>query len=408
MRRRGFLRVLVVALGAVALLLGAARWYLSSRRAADRVQAHLSEALGTPVRVEGVSLGLTPHSTLTGLRILEMDAAAGAEPFLTAARVEADASAWHLVTGGRPRNVTLEGAALTLRFDESGNLLSRLPRADQPLTDLPHLRVRGGTVTLRQAGRPDLVVRGARAEVVPGEQRVTLEGEFDDPKWGKGTVRGTFDPVAGQLDGTLTTGVVRLTHDDLSALPFVPPETWRQVRCAGETSAEIGVRLNTHEPAVPVHYRVVLQPRRTKVLVTAIGLTAENALGRVTVEDGVVRLDGVEGAAAGGTISTRAVLDFRRPASDLKFDIGARKLELQRLPEAWKLPRLVDGRLNGKAELRVTVEGGRPRTSGRGEGEITGVSVLGFEAREPLRLRIVADGDGFHFDVPRAVHVSGP
>jgi hypothetical protein len=408
MRRRGFLRVLVVAVGVVVLAVGAARWYLSSRRAADRVQTQLSEALGTPVRVEGVRLGLTPRSTLTGLRVLETDGPADAEPFLTAASVEADASAWHLITGGRPRNVTLQGAALTLRFDESGNLLSRLPHAEHPLAELPHLRVRGGTVTLRQTGRPDLVVRGARAELVPGENRVTLEGEFDDPKWGKGTVRGSFDPEAGKLDGKLTTGVVRLTHDDLAALPFVPAETWRQVRCAGETSAEIGVRLNTRDPAEPAHYRVVLQPRRTKVLVTAIDLTAEDALGRVTVEDGVVRLDGVEGAAAGGTISTSAVLDFRHPASDLKFDIGARKLELQRLPEGWKLPRLVDGRVSGKAELRVTVEGGRPRTAGRGEGEITGVSVLGFEAREPLRLRIVADGDGFHFDIPKAVHVGGP
>jgi hypothetical protein len=315
-----------------------------------------------------------------------------------------------LVCGSRPQNVTLR-RCLTLRFDESGNLLSRLPAPVIPSPDLPRFRVHAGTVTLRQQGRPDLVVRGACAELFPEEKKVTLAGS-STTRNGHRVACGNFDPATGTLEGTVKTGVVHLTHAELAALPFVPAETWKQVQCEGDTSAEIGIRLCTRDRASsiqethknPVHYRVTLVPRRTKVLVTAIGLTAENALGRVIVEDGVVRLDGVEGGTAGGTISTSAVLDFRRPASDLQSDLGARKLELQQLPEMWKLrarrwPAERQGRVACARRERSAA------TAGRGEGEITGVSVLGFEAREPIRLRIVADGDGFHFDVPMAAHI---
>jgi hypothetical protein len=280
-----------------------------------------------------------------------------------------------------------------------------LPRVSKSVAEVPHVVVGSGTVTLKQQGRPDLVVGGITADLRPDGSELRLVSDFDDPRWGKGHLTGGYDATAGVVEGTLKTGEVHLTADELAALPFVPAETWKQVRCEGDTAAEIRLRLRTREAGPgAVHYRVALAPRRTKIHVTAIGLTADDALGRVTVEDDVVRLDGVEGRTAGGTISTGAVLDFRRPVSDLAFSLGARNLDLQLLPKTWKLPPLVGGSLSGTAELRVTVEGGRPRTAGRGEGEVTGISVLGFEAREPIRLRIVADGDGFHFDMPRTAH----
>lgn len=409
MRRRGVvIRVLVVLGVAVVVLLGAARWYLSSRHAANQVQARLAETLGTRVRIEAVNLGFGGRSTLAGLRVYETDAAPDDEPLLTAAAVETDASAWELVRGERPRDVLLLDPHLVLRFDESGRLVSRLPRAGEP-ADIPHFVVGSGTVTLKQQGRPDLVVGGVTADLSPDGNDLLLVSDFDDPRWGKGHLTGDYDGATGVVEGTLKTGEVHLTADELAALPFVPAETWRQVRCEGDTTAEIRLRIRTRGTAPgAVRYRVALAPRRTKVHVTAIGLTADDALGRVTIEDDVVRLEGVEGRTAGGTISTGAFLDFRRPVSDLRFDLAARKLDLQQLPKAWKLPPLVGGNLSGTAELRVTVEGERPRTAGRGEGEVAGVSVLGFEAREPIRLRIVADGEGFHFDLPRPARRDTP
>ena len=50
------------------------------------------------------------------------------------------------------------------------------------------------------------------------------------------------------------------------------------------------------------HYRVVLDPKDTKVYVPIIRLAADGASGRVIVEDDVVTLERVRGLSAGGDL----------------------------------------------------------------------------------------------------------
>lgn len=396
MRRRGVvLRVLVVLGVAAVVLLGTLRWYLTSRSAADSVQQRLSEILQTPVRIGRVDLGLDEHSTFSDLQLFEVGDGSAGIPFLMSATVAVDASAWTLARGERPRNLTLNQFVLTLRFDSSGRLLTQLPRPSVGGT-VPHIRLRSGTLILKQQDRPDFTVHGLEAELLSEDDAIRLTGDFNDPRWGQGKLTGRFESVLGTLDGAVQFGVVHLTSQDLENLPFVPAATWRQVRCEGDTSARIELSVNAREE---IHYRVDLRPTQTRVHITSINLTADQALGRVLIEDAVVYLEGVEGKAARGSIAVGAVLDFREPTTKMQFNVNVARLDLQQLPRTWRLPPLVGGSLSGRAALHVSVaDDGLPRTAGRGEGEIQGVSLLGFESRQPIRLRLTADGNGFHFD----------
>src|SRR5262249_34168676 len=114
----------------------------------------------------------------------------------------------------------------------------------------------------------------------------------------------------------------------------------------------------------------------------------------------VVRLRGVTGRAAGGTIATEGDLDFRGDASRLNFCVEVRGLGLRRLPASWGLPAQVDGKLTGRADLAVTVRDGKTELRGSGRGEVSDASLAGFRARGPIPLILKADGRRLNYSSP--------
>jgi hypothetical protein len=74
----------------------------------------------------------------------------------------------------------------------------------------------------------------------------------------------------------------------------------------------------------------------------------------------------------------------------MRFSISVSRVDIHRLPKAWRLPVLVGGRLTGQAELNVIV-GGEPHvlTTGDGKGLLNGAL--------PVHLR--ANASGFHFSL---------
>jgi hypothetical protein len=402
MRRLSSFRFLSYVVLAVLVTLGGVRLVLSSGFAANRVADRLSELLGVPVRVGSADIGLRTDSSLRKLEIYESGDNAPDVPWAVADDVRADFSAVDMFGDDLPKEVVFEGAAVELRFDESGRLLTHLPKPGGKTEKLPLLRVEGATLTLRQDGRDQpLVITGVSAKFTYADRVFDFTGTFTEERWGTWEVNGSYDAKTGIFKLDLKTDRVDVDEEKLALVPFVPLSVWKQVRIsAGTTSVQLSL---TVDPAAPAaRYRVELHPTNTKVLVTSIDLEADGASGTVLVQDRVVELRNVKGRTANGGIETEADLDFRDAESRLAFTkIKVSDVELQYLPESWfpdswkPRKQRLNGRLSGDAKLDVIVKADAVVTNGTGKGDLSKLTIQDRPA-PPLKLNLKATDGRFH------------
>jgi hypothetical protein len=384
-------RLLFGLIAAAGVLTGAGKLFLGTAFAARQVVTRLGTVIGAPVRIGEVSLGYVA-SELRDVHVLETLPTAEPPPWTTFRGVEADLSLWQLLSGNVADGVVaLRDASVVLRFDADNRLLTRLPTPEVTGAAYPLIRVEGGQFTIQKEGVPDAVFRGISLELRSDGTRLSLSGRVVDPEWGEWTVGGGQDsPTAPFTLELRTVRPVHATQELLRKAPFVPPVTWQHVQCDGVTPCDVLVRLGGGAPRT--HYRVVLDPKDTKVYVPSIRLAADGAAGRVIVEDDVVTLERVRGLSSGGDLRVASRMDFTGETNVLKFSIEAGGMHLRRLPETWKVPAL-EGRVSGKAELELQTRAGhRTKASGSGEGTVQMLSFL-----PPFRLRLEATERGFRF-----------
>jgi hypothetical protein len=386
-------RRLVVLMLLFAALTVLAKLTLASNYAAEETLNRITAAIGAPVKAKKVHLGFSA-SALSGVQVFEA-AATEKEPCWTAVgAIDADVSLWGLLTNDLGGGVvTLRDVAVTLCFDHDGKLTTRLPAPVEATGPTPLVKLEGGSFTLRYAGRPDEVFHNIRLELKTDGEKQTLSGTIDDPEWGPWKVSGGRETAAGPFKLVITTSrEVHATMPLLRRAPFVPPTTWRAVECDGLTNCELTL---TFVPGEPVHYRADLSPHDTAVFVPSISLRAAGASGRVVVDDNLLTLTNVRGAAAGGDVRVGSTMDFRtRGTSILGFAIGISKVTPRLLPDNWQAPRL-DGQIEGKADIQLTLRDGfLPVTRGQGKGTLQLSRYL-----PPVNVYMESDGQGFRFGV---------
>src|SRR5262249_50933894 len=154
------------------------------------------------------------------------------------------------------------------RFDRAGRLLTRFPAGEGEAGPLPQIRIASGRVTLRQEGRPDLVVSGVRGDLRSDGARLVLTGTASDSDWGSWDIARSVGRRDGSSALTLKTPRLHLSPARLDALPFVPAAVGRQVQAEGDTPVELALRYDA--AAAQVHYRIALEPADAQVRVAAI------------------------------------------------------------------------------------------------------------------------------------------
>jgi hypothetical protein len=302
------------------------------------------------------------------------------------------------LTAGMFRALPFVPASLHRQLEFEGERVPlRLRLAFGPLAPYARYAVtfRDAQVRLLQPDRPALVAAGASGTLDGSEEGFVLKGALDDPYWGQWSAASGYVARTGAISVQLDTPESPVDQEKLTALPYVSASVWRSVQASGRTPATVLVALSVEKPEV--RYRVELAPRGAKVRVAALDLEAEDASGRVTVEDHRVSLRGVRGRSASGSIATEADLDFRTDPTRMRFDLDVRGLELGQLPAKWELPRQIEGKVTGKARLDVTVRDGRTETRGSGSGRIDDATLAGFRAGEPIPLDLFADGKTIRF-----------
>src|SRR5262249_34034929 len=146
---------------------------------------------GGPVRVATADIGLK-SSSLHGVKLLDADG----RPWLSADSVSADVSLWEMLRGGAaPKRLDVTGAKITLRFDENGRLLTRLPQGSSTFGSpgqVPDVRVEQSQLTLQRRGGPGVVLTGVKLRATAKSGKLVLRGEAANPEWGKLDLAGSL------------------------------------------------------------------------------------------------------------------------------------------------------------------------------------------------------------------------
>jgi hypothetical protein len=260
--RRGLIVLLLLA-----VVVGVAlRFYLRSSGAARRTAGVLTQTLGVPAEVDGVVIPFRGEATASGLRLLDGDG----QPFLEAGRAAADLSVLGYLRGATlPGRIDLDDVHLRLRFDQAGNLLTRLPRMKAGPGSLPACRIRAARLTLEQEGRAPFTLEGISLDLDP-TLPTNLVGALDDPLWGELEVRGKVDKT-GAFSITLDSRSVALTPAMLRSLPFVPPPVWTTLQADGP-AVPLTFTLSVAMQAPFVRYEVQFGGARVALLQPARGV----------------------------------------------------------------------------------------------------------------------------------------
>lgn len=423
--RRPWVQKLVAGALCGSLVLAGAVWwlqrYIASRAVANKVADQLEQVLGVPVWVGRVHVGVH-GATLDDVELFQPGAGTSGTPWAVIQRADADYSGLDLVHRQEsPRQITLHGAKVTFSLDAAGHALTRVPLPNRVIGKLPRrhsekkekpsalppieipaipdLHVRDGCLVLTQQGQRDMVVNHINFDVANDGADLVLDGRIDDQPWGDWQVDGRMNHESQA--GTVRLATLRPIHVTpqlVDKIRLVSPDVWRQVQVEGDLPARLAFQFNLTQQSL--HYEAVLQPRNVNVGLPLVHLDVTGAGGTITARDDHVQIEHLTGQVAGGQISAAGKVVVSLRQVDVGVHVGLTKVDVNRLPAYWNLPKGLTGHLKGQAELSTVFEGGQATFKGQGRGMIGDGHLAGIPTG-PIYLKLFADNAGFHFAEPR-------
>jgi translocation and assembly module TamB len=309
---------------------------------------------------------------VTGLVVRERPGPkANPAPWLTAELVTTDLSLGKVLRGVlSPGRVVLKAPSVMLRFDDRGDLLTRiggLSGEGATAGKLPVVIAEEAQVTIHQEGRPEMVVNRVTARLGPAGDAVMVAARSGDADWGPCEAIGRFSPdfATGRID-LKTLSDIRFTPSRVASIPFVPPEVWENVRPTGDVGVLLTVERGRFEDnhSTRVHTEIVL--KGTEVTSPTLDLTITGATGRVIVDGARVTLDKIAGRSIDGRVVGNGTLDFTRSPSVFDVALDLDKVNVADTPPRWQLDEAgVTGLLTGKVKLHAVVGEGTSTSRGR-------------------------------------------
>ncbi len=360
-----------------------------------------SDIADFPIKVNDCDLGLFGTTCVRKIDVFETDLKKP-EPWLKIGSLETDVSLLRLVAGQVvPDSVVVNNPSVILHFDEKGDLQTKLPKSkNNTPPKMPRLFLKNADFCLKQDGRPPLIVKGIEGEAWRDEKNdLIFVATLQDEIWGSWNLRARVEPGDGDSELNLNTLEVSLSRNLLESLPFVPKVTWEHVQLSGLTSVIMDLFFDGKKDSVDC--KIGLEPKKTSVRIPIINLDAQDAQGKVDIDNGLVKIREVQGRAANGIIElTKAELDFRTDNYQMDYDLKIKEMRIQDMPDAWGLRdkkgnSFIQGVVAGWAKLKFLndpVKG--MQTSGTGLGLIEQAKLLGFSAK-PIPLELKSNGTGF-------------
>jgi hypothetical protein len=383
-----------IALAALVVFFFAVRAYISSGAGRELVARKIENAIGMPVTVQSLSVGL--NSSSVSLQVFDPALSRGNSEVLAVDSATVNISLFHLMTGDiDPSSVDVRGLTLILRVDAKGQLLTTLPRMEGGGSSLPHIALSNGRLTVHQDGRPEFDLRNIDLTAEPqGQGNVHVTGSINDPDWSKWTVSGDLNRLADTGSLALATNDGPLTLERLTSIPFLPESIWKHVQPDGRGACSLTVAQNADQHTT---YDVSIRPAAAALAIPDAEVTLNQVTGLIRYVGAKLELQGTHASLAGGQIGINGVVDFEKKQTVADLKVTASGLNLQELPESWGLPRDIQGDLEGNANLQVVVHAdGRIEPRGGGSGRIAHAKIRDIPVS--ISLKLASNGKRYQFE----------
>ncbi len=383
----------VVAVVAVGGWLGL-QWYLNTASGRRLASDKLTAVLGMPVEVTSLRVGFGSTSVAV---VIPDPAADPPADLLRVGSIDADITLLGLISGSAtPTRVTVRDADVVLRLDANRKLVSPLPKmaGDGGRGKLPAVTVENARVRIRQPDKAEFDVSGVNATLSADGDGSAIAGDIADPTWGRWRIDGRLaaDPADGRV--TFTSDGVTVTDPLLRSVPFVKAKVWTHLSASGSTTAAVTLAF---KPDGEFRYAVELRPKGVTVTFPDANATVTDVTGDVRIADGTVTATGAALTLAGGRAAVDGAFDYDKDVYVLTLKATAAGVDIRRLPAEWGLPKEIEGKLKGNADLEIHIsDGGNLDTRGSGTGDVEGAKFAGLDAEIKLRLR--GDNGRYYFD----------
>ncbi|MGP0063775.1 MAG: hypothetical protein ACLQGP_09280, partial [Isosphaeraceae bacterium] len=326
----------------------------------------------------------------------------GSPAWLIADRVATDLNVWGMLRGRFvPSRIVLRRPSIQYRIAADGHPLTQIQLRHSGTGPIPELIAEDGRLTMRQEGRPEMLVTRLDGRMAPDAPGPKFELKADDPGWGHPALSGRFSPDFASSEFRLTADDLVADRDKELSIPFVDPNVWQFFDAKGP----VGIVLDCAQPpegSGPPRVQTTVIFQKTRVFLPSLDLPVDEATGRAIIHDKIVDLADVRARLAGGRGSLSGTLDFTNEVVRYGLELGLDGVDLDALPPSWDLDRRgVKGRITATTALRMSLSPrGLDLTGSTASGRIDGAVVQGLPLQQ---LILTMRGEGL-----RPIDASAP
>ena len=239
---------------------------------------------------------------VTGLTLHE-SSSPSSPVWATSDRLTTDLSIGSLVQGRlNPGRISILAPRIVCRIGEDGQLTTGMPFKQSSGGPTPALIVELGRLTLVQTGRPEMVIESLNGRLDPDQNGSQFRIRSGDARWGNPVVDGRFGPAFQSVQLRLTADPLPADRAKTARIPIVSKKVWDHFVPTGPVRVIVDYE-RPHGWSGPSVVKTVLDFERTSIDLPQLRLDADDAVGRMIYQNGVVQLDQMRGAIAGGQVA---------------------------------------------------------------------------------------------------------
>ncbi len=363
------------------------------------ISQKISAKIGFPVEIDSLAVGWS-HTKVSRLRIMDPEGIQ-TKPLLEIPEIDTDVAIRSLFQFSfTPSEVILDEIALQMDAHRLQEFQKRFPKSDSTASNtsqIPRVKVNNLKLHIDHGNRPPFLMDHFQLSLDPMEaNNFKLETELQDSNWGKWKGQGLYSVDSKKATIHFDSqGIQKLHPDLLLHIPFIPEKIRDFIQLAGGIGIHLRATWDGKEE--DFDYIADIDPRQIEAFIPSLGTRIQKVDGQIHICDKRIELNDIQAHFAGGVISIDGMCSFLSGQPDLQLEVKVEGIEAKLLPKEWGIDQEIDGKMFGKAHLRVRgLSDGGYQPSGYGYASIKNGTLAGVPVPE-LKLKLSATDHGFTF-----------